>query len=452
MENEIVHYLKGRVFPLSAVPYPKERMQSCIQRHIVRAKKGVTVRRRFFRLFYTCHRCCNTDPQKFATYTCNVTNETYTYCRNCIMFGRVSTKTTLVTVPNDTLQPKRDIPSWTGTYASSQQRAAVQFERAATKRTPHLLYAVCGAGKTEVMFTPIRASLEKGETIAVVSPRTDVIRELAPRFKDVFSSIEIQVLHGGIQPKPLTAPLVLATTHQMYRYERAFDAIYVDEADAFPFSTDETLRRATEKAAKKGAPIHFITATATNEMKRQYASIGHVTTIARRYHGYDLPVPTFRRAFGYARDIRKRKLHRAITHWVERQMERQKPYLLFCPSIEQMEALLPLVQRIDPNVRAVSSETPTRKEDVLALRNGKVQGLLTTTILERGITIPSLQVAVIGAEQPIFTKEALIQIGGRVGRSADDPVGDFVLFHHGVTFAMDAAKREIIRLNEVESV
>ena len=58
----------------------------------------------------------------------------------------------------------------------------------------------------------------------------------------------------------------------------------------------------------------------------------------------------------------------------------------------------------------------------------KVPGLLTTTILERGITIPNVQVAVVGAEQQLFNSGALIQIGGRVGRSADFPSGDFVFF------------------------
>ena len=81
------------------------------------------------------------------------------------------------------------------------------------------------------------------------------------------------------------------------------------------------------------------------------------------------------------------------------------------------------------------------------LRNKELPGLLTTTILERGITIPNVQVAVVGAEQQIFDKGALIQIGGRVGRSAEFPTGDFTLFHNGITYAMDDAKTEI---HEVE--
>ena len=113
-----------------------------------------------------------------------------------------------------------------------------------------------------------------------------------------------------------------------------------------------------------------------------------------------------------------------------------------------MEQAEPLFQKLDARIHAVHASHPDRKEHVQALRNKEIPGLLTTTILERGITIPNVQVAVVGAEQLIFNKGALIQIGGRVGRSAQHPTGDFVLFHHGITYAMDEAKNEIIQLNK----
>lgn len=85
---------------------------------------------------------------------------------------------------------------------------------------------------------------------------------------------------------------------------------------------------------------------------------------------------------------------------------------------------------------------------MLQLRQEEVPGLLTTTILERGITIKNIQVAVVGAESKIFTSSALIQISGRVGRNAQFPKGDIVFFHHGITAEMDEARNEIIRLNK----
>ena len=46
----------------------------------------------------------------------------------------------------------------------------------------------------------------------------------------------------------------------------AFDVIFVDEADAFPYTADETLRRAVKKAAKENAPIHSVTATPSKKL------------------------------------------------------------------------------------------------------------------------------------------------------------------------------------------
>ena len=74
--------------------------------------------------------------------------------------------------------------------------------------------------------------------------------------------------------------------------------------------------------------------------------------------------------------------------------------------------------------------------------------LVTTTILERGVTIPSLDVAVLGSEAQIFTESALVQIAGRVGRSKDDPTGDVVFYHFGKTKAMLEARRHIQYMNK----
>lgn len=447
MEEEIIRYLRGRIFPLSTLPFSKLSIQQLVNQGVIQTRKGVSVQRRLFRRFYRCERCHNTDQQQFTTYDCASCQTRCTYCRHCLALGRISTCTTLCTIPNTKRHAERNIPAWEGVY-SPHQRIAAERMTARAAQSPQLLYAVCGAGKTEVLFAPIRAALRRGEYIAVVSPRVDVIRELLPRMKKVFKTIDILVLYEGKKPQPLNAPLVLATTHQLYRYERAFDAIYVDEADAFPYNADETLQRAVQKAVKPNGHIHFITATATREMIAHYEKVGDVWTIPVRYHGHPLPEPIYRASYFYRERLKKGRLPKEVQRWLIRVVNRQLPYLLFFASIDEMYEALPLVRQIDPTVRAVHASSETRKEDVLALREGNVQGLLTTTILERGVTIPRVQVAVLGAERRIFTKEALIQIGGRVGRSKDAPTGDFLLFHHGITFAMDAAKKEIQRLNK----
>ena len=66
---------------------------------------------------------------------------------------------------------------------------------------------------------------------------------------------------------------------------------------------------------------------------------------------------------------------------------------------------------------AVHSEDTERKKKVQKMRDEKLQFLITTTILERGVTFKNIDVLVIGANDPIYTESALVQIAGRVGRS-----------------------------------
>jgi competence protein ComFA len=112
-----------------------------------------------------------------------------------------------------------------------------------------------------------------------------------------------------------------------------------------------------------------------------------------------------------------------------------------------MEKALPLLRTLDPKIEAVHAEDPDRKEKVQQMRRKELALLLTTTILERGVTFPNIDVAVIGAEDTIFTESALVQIAGRAGRSAEHPTGNVTFFHYGKTEAMLKARKQIVTMN-----
>jgi competence protein ComFA len=112
-----------------------------------------------------------------------------------------------------------------------------------------------------------------------------------------------------------------------------------------------------------------------------------------------------------------------------------------------MEKTLPILSELEFKIAAVHAEDPERKEKVQQMRNKELVLLLTTTILERGVTFPNIDVAVIGAEDPIFTESALVQIAGRAGRSADHPTGNVTFFHYGKTNAMLKAQKQIVSMN-----
>ncbi|RCF64324.1 hypothetical protein B1161_00010, partial [Enterococcus faecium] len=60
----------------------------------------------------------------------------------------------------------------------------------------------------------------------------------------------------------------------------------------------------------------------------------------------------------------------------------------------------------------VSSRDNQRAEKVQKMREAKYDILLTTMILERGVTFERISVIVLGADHPVFTKSSLVQIAG----------------------------------------
>lgn len=266
--------------------------------------------------------------------------------------------------------------------------------------------------------------------------------ELYPRFQDAFPDTVIHALYGGAPHQNCYAQLVIATTHQLYRFDKAFDVIIVDEADAFPYTFDETLQRAVDKAKKENAPLVFVTATPSASLLHTFQQESY-SFIPKRYHNHPLPVPQVRSLWSYNKCFKRGKIPKRLKKWVEERLHQKEPFLLFFPTIDLMKRATPLFQGLNEDILAVHAADPERKVKVLKLRNKEVPGLLTTTILERGITISNVQVAVIGAESLIFTSNALIQIAGRVGRDVQFPDGDVLFFYHGITAEMDEACAKI---------
>ena len=149
--------------------------------------------------------------------------------------GRIATCTTLIkwVGPNwKSYTGQRHVLSWQGELTDLQRKASNELAQSLQQNRSHLVHAVCGAGKTELLFWPIFQALQRGSRVCVATPRTDVVLELYPRFQQAFANTEIHALYGGAQNPPTYAPLIVATTHQLYRFQHAFDVMIVDEDDA----------------------------------------------------------------------------------------------------------------------------------------------------------------------------------------------------------------------------
>src|SRR5699024_7856228 len=124
-----------------------------------------------------------------------------------------------------------------------------------------LVWSVTGSGKTEMVFPGITKALQLGKRVCIATPRADVVRELLPRCQAAFKDVPIHALYGGSKDKYGTAQFMIATTHQLIRYKRAFDVIIIDEVDAFPYHADRSLPFVTKRARRKNGTTIYLTAT-----------------------------------------------------------------------------------------------------------------------------------------------------------------------------------------------
>ena len=449
IHDELQKFLQGRIWLRELLPVGKEEAGNLIGEGLIGTVPGVaTIRKWHGGTHSRCNRCLTEDARHFHAFNCRKCGKVCRYCRHCLNMGRVAECDELVYWCGPERRADGNaVLTWEGRLTPLQERAAGELEESLLAGKPHLLHAVCGAGKTEILFRPVHRLLSEGKRVCIATPRTDVVLELLPRFEKAIGGTVIHGLYGGSGNGEGLAGLVIATTHQLYRFREAFDAVIVDEADAFPYSFDRTLRLAVRKALKPGGVLAVVTATPSPAILSEIGREGRRSVIPVRFHGHPLPVPRIVPLFGYRKRISAGKMPERLKAWTEERLKRKEPFLIFFPSVPLMEQCLPLFSHLDAGIGAVHATHPDRRDLVMALREGRIPGLLTTTILERGITIPRLQIAVAGSENVVFDRSAIIQISGRAGRSPEHPDGDVVLFHHGVTPEMDAAVREIRRLN-----
>lgn len=345
--------------------------------------------------------------------------------------------------------PKQDVLKWRGQLTPFQEKVSEGLIQAVEKKESILVHAVTGAGKTEMIYQVVAKVIDDGGVVCLASPRIDVCLELYKRLQNDFAC-DIALLHGESDPYFRT-PLVVATTHQLLKFHHAFDLLIVDEVDAFPYVDNSVLYYAVNQCVKMEGLRIFLTATSTDELDKKVRT-GELKRLSlpRRFHGNPLiiPKPVWLSDFNCYLD--KSQLSPRLKTYIKKQRKTGYPLLIFASEIQKGERLKELLQEHFPNEKIgfVSSVTENRLEQVQDFRDGELTILISTTILERGVTFPCVDVFVVEANHRLFTKSSLIQIGGRVGRSMDRPTGELLFFHDGLNTSIKKAIKEIKQMNK----
>lgn len=397
---------------------------------------------------YRCGRCGTVCCLR-QTYPCRCGERCY-YCRECLQLGKVRACDQLMTLPETGVFAEIEEPvlQWKGRLSPQQEQAAKEIAQTVRQGGTRIVWAVTGAGKTEMLFPAVAEALTAGKRVCIASPRVDVCLELAPRLKAAFEKVDLVTLYGGSEEPYRRTQLVIATTHQLLRFREAFDVMIVDEIDAFPYHLNDALHYAVQKALRSAGSQIFLTATPDRQMRRSIRK-GEIeaSVLPARYHRHPLPVPVAKLLKG--RLGKGAALGCNVLAHLLRLLEDKKTCLVFLPTILYMEALLPDFERQFKHCRFdwVHSKDLNRKQKIQQMRRGELDFLLTTTILERGVTFTDIDVIVLRADHTVYTEAALVQIAGRAGRSAAYPKGEVTFYCEKWTRPISRAIRQIKGMN-----
>ncbi|NJJ39438.1 helicase-related protein [Paenibacillus apii] len=411
-----------------------------------------------------CLRCGSAATGRTACASCGLAG--CAYCEACLALGRSRACALLLrgaALPavrgTAAMDPAGLRHRWGLSAAQAEAASAAlgflaepRAGSAAGRLERFLLWAVTGAGKTEMIFPLLEAVLAAGGRALVATPRRDVVLELAPRLAKAFPAESIAVLYGGSRDRWAEGRLALATTHQLLRFYQGFDLVIIDELDAFPFHNDPMLAFAAEGACKPGGAFIYLSATPPQTMQREVrrGRLNHAR-VPVRFHGFPLPVPKHLKMPSVGDCLKRGRLPIKLIQALKHSLEREAQIFLFVARIVQIDRLLSLLRRALPGavIEGTSSQDPERVDKVAAFRRREISVLVTTTILERGVTVPRSDVFVLDADDRLFDEASLVQMAGRAGRSKDDPAGRVVFASRQWNRSQRGACAQIRTMNKI---
>lgn len=375
-----------------------------------------------------CERCLNTDPKYFYN------DRGVWYCRKCVAFGRLDVGVKPVVY---TYQGKRHRCTYELEFKLSEKQLKVSKEIVSDLEAGYdvLVYAACGAGKTELTMEPLKRALNAGLKVGIAISRRQVVLEIAKRMQNAFKTLKVVPVCQGYTDVT-EGDLIVCTMHQLYRYHQAFDLLVMDEVDAFPYKGNELLEAIAKNSCK--GRILYLTATPDEKMLKEVEE-GRLKMVElfQRPHNHPLVLPTIKRL--------PIPLQLISLFLIIRRQE--KPMLIFVPTIELAQRY-GLLFSIFFRCTSLTSKTIAKDIIIERLKRHELDFLFTTTILERGITIHGVDIAILQSDHAVFDEASLIQIIGRVGRSRDCPSGMGYFFCMKKTMAIKRCQRALEKMNE----
>jgi len=333
--------------------------------------------------------------------------------------ARALRKAPVVEVEEASFMPFVDRFPWEETDDQDRAIFEVLTDLASGAPMDRLVCGDVGFGKTEVALRAAFATAMSGRQVAVVAPTTLLARQHYENFAARFSGFPLKVgrLSRLVSSKEMAETReglergdidVVIGTHAILSKSTQFKnlgLVVVDEEQRFGVTHKEKLKQLR-------ADVHVLTLTATpipRTLQMAMSGLRELSTIQTP--------PVDRLAVRtYVMEWDDMVMREALL----REHHRGGQSFIVVPRIKDMPEVEEWLKKHVPEVKAISAHgqmSPTEVEERMsAFYEGKYEVLLSTTIVESGLDIPSANTIVIHRADR-FGLAQLYQLRGRVGRS-----------------------------------
>jgi competence protein ComFA len=299
-----------------------------------------------------------------------------------------------------------------------------------------------------MLYQSMVIALQKGWRIALVIPRTNIVKELGERLKPIFPKTVMKCLHQN-EKDDEDADLLILTPQQLLRYHHEFDLIYLDEADAFPYKGNPFLSQLVKKALKEEGKMVQMSATIPKKQQQAIARKHQpLFVLPARFHRHKLDQFQMSYCLNMSQWPKNQTIiPKILTDWLDKHQKQPRQALLFVPTIAWGVWVFETMKQQGYQVESVSSVDERRDNKISWFRDKLGLFLVTTTLLERGVTFSDIDVAIINGSHAVYDEFTLVQMAGRVGRKPDYPTGEIMIFTERMTKAIQNAEKYIQKMN-----
>jgi len=298
------------------------------------------------------------------------------------------------------------------TLTPSQDRAAREIlsDLAHPRAMRRVLVGDVGSGKTAAFGIAVAGATRAGARVAVLLPNMPLAAQVHRELATYWPDIDPRLVTAESPTPPASARLWVGTTAIFHRTAEPFDFVVVDEEQKF--STQQ-------RAILAGNAGHLLTSSATciprSQALAKYGAIG-MSILDAGHSKKDIRTALWQ-------PEQRRELFREIQDY----LATKDPLLVIYPT-KVPGTVLPAELSVESaagrwepmspgRVRVLDGDAPdaTKASVIEDMKQGRADILISTTVVEVGITIPTLRRIVIVAPERLGLT-TIHQLRGRVAR------------------------------------